>query len=318
MSLFWSDLIVYSVLVAVVLYVTKINHMWGVNRGVAKAKVDVRKDKDLKSKQAQLLWFLDKCAWFNNNTGFVASEDVLLDYKYKLERLRWQLPYLDRVPKPIELVGFFKLVYFVGSLAGILGIVLLGWFIFYGLFLSLLLPLAFKLFADSTIADEDMAIEQDFPDLYLLLYGRLVRGAYVRLAPTLDDFITSLDVMYGTGRHKAIRYFVVDMRNNIEIYGDDSIAITKLRERYRSAMVINFCNLAVQSLNGVNNSDKLLAFKVELSQKRMDNMKRRAEMLVAKGNRAILVVYVILAQFVVLSWASKFGGLSSIRGILGF
>jgi len=45
-------------------------------------------------------------------------------------------------------------------------------------------------------------------------------------------------------------------------------------------------------------------------------MKKRAEHLVNKGKRAIYAVYFILAQFVVLSWVSRLGGMSQIMDII--
>ena len=42
-NLFLRDLIVYACLVALVLFVTKQNNMWGVKKGTSKTKVEVRK-----------------------------------------------------------------------------------------------------------------------------------------------------------------------------------------------------------------------------------------------------------------------------------
>ena len=100
----------------------------------------------------------------------------------------------------------------------------------------------------------------------------------------------------------------MDLRNNIEIYGDDSMAVRQLREKYRGAMVVNFCNLAVQALSGVDNKDKLTAFKSELSQRQLEAMKLEAQKRIEKGQRVIMLVFIILAEFVVLSWMAKLGG----------
>ena len=129
----------------------------------------------------------------------------------------------------------------------------------------------------------------------------------MRLAPTLDEYLSSIDAIYGEQSHKAMRNFVLDLRKNIEIYGDDSMAIHKMREVYRSAMLVNFFNLVVQSLRGVDNKDKLLAFKMELSQKKLEKMTERANILVAKGQKAVMLIFIILAQFIVLSWVAKAG-----------
>ena len=157
------------------------------------------------------------------------------------------------------------------------------------------------------IIEEDTEIEEDFPDLYMLLYSRLIRGTSMRLAPTLDEYLNSIDAIYGEKSHQAMRNFVMDLRKNIEIYGDDSMAIHKMRDVYRSAMLVNFFNLAVQSLRGVDNKDKLLAFKMELSQKKLDLMTKKAEAMVAKGQKAVMLIFIILGQFIVLSWVAKAG-----------
>ena len=165
----------------------------------------------------------------------------------------------------------------------------------------------FEFAMDFKIIEEDTEIEEDFPDLYMLLYSRLIRGTSMRLAPTLDEYLNSIDAIYGDKSHKAMRNFVLDLRKNIEIYGDDSIAIHKMRETYKSAMLVNFFNLAVQSLRGVDNKDKLLAFKMELSQKKLEQMTARANALVAKGQKAVMLIFIILGQFIVLSWVAKAG-----------
>jgi hypothetical protein len=72
-------------------------------------------------------------------------------------------------------------------------------------------------------------------------------------------------------------------------------------------MLVNFFNLAVQSLRGVDNKDKLLAFKMELSQKKLDLMTKKAEAMVAKGQKAVMLIFIILGQFIVLSWVAKAG-----------
>ena len=124
---------------------------------------------------------------------------------------------------------------------------------------------------------------------------------------TLDEYIKSLEVIYGDKSHSAMKKFVLELRKNIEIYGDDSIAVHKMRETYKSAMLVNFFNLAIQSLRGVDNKDKLLAFRMELSQKKLDAMTVKANKMVEKGQKAVMLIFLILAQFIVLSWIAKAG-----------
>ena len=139
-----------------------------------------------------------------------------------------------------------------------------------------------------------------------------MRGTEVRLGPTLQTYLQTLEAIDTTEETEAIKQFVQDLYYNIEVYGADSKAVAMIREKYHSATVINFCNLAIQSLNGVDNKDKLIAFKIELTQKDLMLMTERANKAVEKGSRAIVSIYFILFQFVVLSWAAKLGSNNAI------
>ena len=86
---------------------------------------------------------------------------------------------------------------------------------------------------------------------------------------------------------------------------DDHLAIPKLKERYRSATIINFCNIASQALQGVDNTDTLLSFKLNLENKRNEQTKKNSDILYNKGNRSIYLLFAILFIFIILSWVSK-------------
>ena len=306
-SLFVRDLIVYAVLVIFVLFVTKQNNMWGTRKGTSKTKIEVKKDKEIAKKRNISLWILNKADYICNNFGFQPSLSKIEKYKFNINRGRLEAPYTDRNFSPTELLGIFKFIKFISCFFAIFLTVLTGSRVFLILFVGLFVNAIFEYVMEFKIMDEDKEIEKDFPDLYMLLYSRLVRGTQTRLAPTLDDYIKSIDAVYGEESHKAMRNFVMDLRKNIEIYGDDSMAVHKMRDTYRSAMLVNFFNLAIQSLRGVDNKDKLLAFKMELSQKKLDAMTEAANALVAKGQKAVMLIFIILAQFVVLSWVAKAG-----------
>lgn len=306
-SLFVRDLIVYAVLVIFVLFVTKQNNMWGTRKGTSKTKIEVKKDKEIAKKRNISLWILNKADYICNNFGFQPSLSKIEKYKFNINRGRLVAPYTDRNFSPTELLGIFKFIKFISCFFAIFLTVLTGSRAFLILFVGLFVNAIFEYVMEFKIMDEDKEIEKDFPDLYMLLYSRLVRGTQTRLAPTLDDYIKSIDAVYGEESHKAMRNFVMDLRKNIEIYGDDSMAVHKMRDTYRSAMLVNFFNLAIQSLRGVDNKDKLLAFKMELSQKKLDAMTEAANALVAKGQKAVMLIFIILAQFVVLSWVAKAG-----------
>lgn len=301
------DFLLYTSLGLFVLYTLRINNMWGVSKGTKKAKLDVKESKDLHKKRLAWLKVLQWCEWVCVNVGSVPDENTINDTNYRINRLRLKIDVLERNIKAKELLGLLKGIQLVGIFCSILALLLTKNVMSLGGLLLYLAPSTFNVFADTKINDEDIELEKDFPDLFLLLHVRLLKGSKTRLSPTLDDYIKSLDAMYQGKSHIVIRNFVVDLRNNIEIYGDDSIAVYKLRDMYRSSMVVNFCNLATQSLKGVDNKDKLLAFKIELTQQKQEDMKLRAKKLVDKGRRSIIVIYIILGEFVVLSWLAKLG-----------
>ncbi len=306
-SLLIRDIIVYGALVLLVLFVTKQYNFWGIKKGTSKTKVDVRKAQEQANYRNIILWCLNKAEFVCRNFGFEPSLVVVEKYTYNIFRGRLAVPYIDRNITSIELIGIFKIIKFISAFLAIFLTVLTDNPLFLILFAGLFVNKIFEFAMDYKIIDEDTKIEEDFPDLYMLLYSRLIRGTAMRLAPTLDEYLTSIDAIYGEKSHTAMRNFVLDLRKNIEIYGDDSIAIHKMRDSYKSAMLVNFFNLAVQALRGVDNKDKLLAFKMELSQKKLERMTEKANALVAKGQRAVLLIFIILAQFIVLSWIAKAG-----------
>lgn len=306
-NLFFRDLIVYGALVILILFVTKQYNFWGVKKGTTKTKVDVRKAQEEATYRNIFLWFLNKFEFISKNFGFQPSIAVIEKYQYNIFRGRLNIPYVDRNITPVELIGIFKFVKFVCCFLAVFLYILTYNPIFFVFFAGLFVDKLFSIVIEAKIVEQDTEIEEDFPDLFMLLYSRLVRGTAMRLAPTLDEYLNSIDTIYGEKSHQAMRDFVLDLRKNIEIYGDDSMAIHKMREIYKSAMLINFFNLAVQSLRGVDNKDKLLAFKMELSQKKLDKMTERANILVAKGQKAVMLIFIILGQFIVLSWVAKAG-----------
>ena len=79
----------------------------------------------------------------------------------------------------------------------------------------------------------------------------------------------------------------------------------KLRDIYHSATIINFCNIASQSLQGVDNFDNLMTFKLQLVDRKTVIMRKRQQQILASGERSIYAIWVILFIFVVVGWYSK-------------
>lgn len=312
-----SMFIILVALSLYVLYVTKVFNFWGMGRGSSKVKSDIRKERaNLRNARfvSSLMRFF---VWFDNAVGFGRSIIREEDYRFKIDRLNLLLKPLGRLIKPNELSGLLKVIQFIGLLFGVVLSLLSG--VTFGLVFLLLVfaPAIFNTFASAKISSADEYLEQEFPDMFIVLYSRLVKGTSTRLAPTLRDYLASLDSVELTKSKKVMKGFITDLRNNIEIYGDDSLAITNLRIKYRSAIVVNFCNLASQALSGVDNYDKLLSFKIELNSKKVAMMDAKATKLVQWGSRAVWVVYALLFQFILLSWVAKLSLLGGLGGIVG-
>lgn len=302
-----AQIIVIAALLGIVLIVTKANGMWGSSRGARRAKKQTVKEKDLTQKRARTNRFLSYMEDIGENLFLRPNKDKLNRYQYVLDRLKIRFKIMNRNLKPMEVVGIQKSVQLFFFLLALFAIFVLRFRLGIFIFLGMMLPTLWESTQLGKIREEDAKIEKDFPDLYTLLYSRLIKGTSVRIAPTLDEYLISMDAMYGDTGKKEIRKFVKDFRNLIELYADETIALTEMRKIYKSVMVVNFFNVAIQSLRGVDNKDKLLGFKMELQQKKLKQMEENAEKMVQKGKRAVLLIYVILAEFVILSWVAKAG-----------
>lgn len=301
-----EDIILYVILAIILIVALYRLQLVGANKGVKKSKRESDEQEVSAKHRGFLIWLMKQFSGIAMLLGGGVKSYVEFEYKYIIERCDMRVKKLNRFIKPIELVGIFRLIKFICVLCSlIIFIISFNAFSFIPL-LGVFVDKIYMGLKKSKIEAEDEEIEIDFPDLYLLLYTRLIKGANARLEPSVREYMRSLDTMYGEGKgHSAIRKFCSTLCANIDIYGDESMAVKKMRDRYHSPTVINFCNLATQALSGVNNSDKLLTFKTELSQARLKAMEKYADNLVKKGERAVYIVYIVLFEFIILSWVSK-------------
>ena len=300
-----KDIILYVILALFVLWILIRYNIIGNKRGTKKSSEQRDKEKGAQGRRKRAIWVMKQFESIYQFVGYTSKEHEF-EIKYRIDRCDIRIKALERTIKVSELVGIFRGIQFIVILLTIVVVSLSLNLVWTMLLVGLLLPKLYLFMLKLRIIEEDDELENDFPDLYLLLYSRLVKGSHSRIEPTVHDYINSMDDMYGKGvGHTAIRRFCSRFIANVEIYGDESMAIKQMREYYRSPTVINFCNLAIQSLSGVDNKDKLLTFKQELAENRRTQMEKRASALVAKGNKVILIIYVVLFEFIILSWMSK-------------
>lgn len=234
--------------------------------------------------------------------GIFMSENVYENHMYYIERLELRTQYLGRLLTPEEIRGKYVLFLICGIVVSPLGL-------FYPVVFAVPIIALAMLFSYPTtykarIQEEDEIIDDYFIDLYLLLYSKLRQGSRARLKGTVENYIDTLD---GTSKTtetqvmlKLARYFL----NLLSLY-EDHVAVPKLRESYRSATIINFCNVATQSLNGIDNFDNLLTFKMQLTDRKTNLMRKRQQKILAAGNRSIYAIWIILFIFIIIGWKSK-------------
>lgn len=154
------------------------------------------------------------------------------------------------------------------------------------------------------IQDEDEIIDNYFIDIYLLLFSKLRQGSRARLQTTLENYINTLEGQALTKENEVMLKFARYFLNLLAMY-EDHQAVPKLRDIYHSATIVNFCNIASQSLQGVDNFDNLMTFKLQLVDRKTAIMRKRQQQILASGERSIYAIWVILFIFVVVGWYSK-------------
>ena len=224
------------------------------------------------------------------------------DYKYYLGRLKYKSDVLNRSITPEEFVGKKFLLLCLGVVILPLGVFFKPAYIL-GAFLILYFFLK-PVFMQRKIRDEDEIIDLYFIDLYLLLYSKLRQGSKARLSSVVESYVDTLHTSNNAEMKRVMLGLAEFLLNNLSMYPDHE-AVPLLRERYKSATIVNFCNVASQALQGIDNADTLLTFKMALVEKKAQAMRKTAQKLRIKGERSIYLIYVLLFIFIGMSWASK-------------
>ena len=234
--------------------------------------------------------------------GIFMSNVTYDEHKYYIQRLELRSEPLDRLLTPEEIRGKYVLPFLLSlltiplavfnPLVIVLPVVAFIMLLFY--------PTTLKL----KIQDEDEIIDNYFIDLYLLLYSKLKQGSRARLQGTIENYIDTLDKTKNTVESQVMLKFARYFLNLLAMY-EDHVAVPYLRNSYHSATIINFCNVATQALNGIENYDNLLTFKMQLTERRTDMMRVRQKKILAAGERSIYAIWIILFIFVAVGWYSK-------------
>lgn len=238
----------------------------------------------------------------NTFRGILMSQNCYENHEYYIQRLDLRAKSLDRLLTPEEVRGKYALPLF-------LSILVFPLFMFSPIFL---LPLILSAIRFGTyqirykmqIVNEDDIIDNYFIDIYLLLYSKLRQGSRARLQGTVENYIATLETSKDSPESKTMMRFARYFLNLLAIY-EDHVAVPHLKDNYRSATIINFCNVATQALQGIDNLDNLLTFKMQLTERRTNMMRKRQEIILRKGERSIILIWLILFIFIAVGWYSK-------------
>ena len=194
---------------------------------------------------------------------------------------------------PVAVVNLFVSV-------GLLNFIKLVLLLFFAV--NCIIALGYQTAYNLEIAKADEIIDNNFLNLYLLIYPKLRLGSRGSLKATLNTYISTLEQNYMLEDKEVMIRFTKDFLSQVTTYGDGPRGLAQLKELYRSATIINFCNVASQALEGIDNIDNLITFKLRLTERRTNLMRKRQQALISRANIAIHAVWVILFILIGLTW----------------
>lgn len=221
---------------------------------------------------------------------------------YYINRLELRSNILGRLLTPEEVRGS-KFAPFACSIV-VIPLAIFKPVLFMIPFLAFAYFVTYELKLDAKIRDEDAIIDDYFIELYLMMYSKLKQGSRARLQGTVENYIDTLQSAVSTEVRDTMLKLGKCLLNLLSLY-EDHVAVPMLKEIYHSATIINFCNVASQSLNGIENFDNLLTFKMQLVERKTEMMRKRSKAIVRKGEMSIYAIYIILVSFVLIGWYSK-------------
>lgn len=269
----------------------------------AKIVADVKADRSIARKRKMEKNKLDMYTQLVNMfRGLLMSEFCYEQHKFFITRLDIRTKYQNRQKTPEELRGEKVFPLLISLLCIPLGL-------FFPIVFLIPIACAVNFFTYQTrfrllISDEDEIIDNYFIDLYLLLYSKLREGSRARLQGTVESYVDILEHQDNSQVRNAMLNFSRYFMNLLALY-EDHVAVPMLKETYKSATIINFCNVCQQSLQGVNNEDNLLTFKMQLVERKTNLMRLNSERILIKGNRSIYAIWIILFIFIAVGMYSK-------------
>ena len=299
--LFLRNVLVFIVCVVAVVYVLFKIGVFDKNKPAKKMHTEQQNYNKEKQKRKLVHFALSALEGFAQKVGGGISDAEKYAWEFRILRMMQTIDIVGRKITPIEMVGLLRFITFLCVSVGIAGVLITGNLVFIVfVIVGLIVTPAVKLYCDMTISEQDKAIERDFTDFYLLVHSRLMKGTQAHIASALQEYLNICDETMTYEDHRELRDFVAYLLATITLMGDEYKAVLAVRDKYKSAAVINFCNIASQALQGVDNANNLLQFKIEMVAKQKAQVRIIAEQRAEKAMKSIYAVWAILAEFVII------------------
>lgn len=298
-------LVFFICVIAIIFILTKFG-VFTTNQSAKKLKEEQQSYNKIQKQRKQTQDILSALDGFADKVGGGISTNAQYAWDFRILRLMQPIESVGRKMTSKELVGLLRLIQFLCVSIGCAAFCI-TFNVFFVIFIviGVSLPTVVASICDMQIAEQDKAIERDFTDFYLLVHSRLLKGTQAHISNTLTEYLNICDTTMPVNEYKELREFVSYLRSSISIMGDEVKALNQVREKYHSATVTNFCTLATQALQGVDNQDRLLTFKVELIARQKAQVRAVAQKRAEKAMKAIFAIWVILAEFVVVVMVTR-------------
>ena len=297
------NIIVVLCTIFIVFQLLRVFGLFEINLKPKKIISDIEDERKRKRKRKREQRKLQVCSAFTNMfRGILLTPLIVSNHKYYIERLDLKTKHLGRRYTVEELRGLYAFPMFLSFL--LIPLVLFKTWVIGIIIFTVSRFLFYQTGFRQKIIDEDEVIDNYFIDLYLLIFSKLRQGSRARLQGTLENYIATLECQMLTYESDVMLRFSRYFLNLLAMY-EDHQAVPLLREVYKSATVINFCNIASQSLQGIDNFDNLITFKMQLVERKTTLMRRRAETILRNGERSIYAIWVILFIFIAVGMYSK-------------
>ena len=160
------------------------------------------------------------------------------------------------------------------------------------------------------VESKDIEIKNHFMDFYLVLHYSLLMDSSTPLAKLMQSYAKTTD-------SKVMHQFVAECVNTLDTYGEYNAMEVIARDYREIAQVGKLTRMIKQQFDAADVKQELKGFRAELVRDERYRISEEGDKKVAKVRRSLMLVYILLIQVILSSFAiylPDMGGLSSLVG----